>query len=380
MSVWWLSVAAMALVWLLYPLALWVLSRFRKRQLHSSNHGQPRVCVLIAAHNEAANLEKRITNIYASEYPAALIEVVVASDGSTDSTVQVIDGLRQQYPRLKFVDISPQVGRSNAHNAAVRHSDGTVLVFTDAETVFDQGFLVRIVGCFQDETVGFTSGVLKYRNQSSTAVTESAGLYWKFEYFLRELESQLGLYAFGSGACCAVRKELYRDIPPVGDVDFTTPLDVVLQGMKCVHVSNAIAYDEMPDSQEREFRARVRMTAKNLYGTIQRWGFAGVWSHPIYTLVILFHKIGRWLTPYWMLALLIANVGLLAEGGFYVAAFVAQIAFYLIALAGYRGIDIPLARTSYSFCLANAGFFVGVLKAVTGRVPKLYKPVSQTQR
>lgn len=366
-------------VWVLYPVLLWMFSGDDNQQSESIKFA-PKISVIIAAHNEALNLSARIQNIFSSEYPSSQMEVVVASDGSTDKTADIVNGLIQQYPSLKFIDISPQGGRSNAHNVAVRQCVGEVLVFTDAETVFEPNFMEKIVDFFQRDSVGFASGVLKYQNQGSSAVTESAAFYWKFEYFLRERESQLGLYAFGSGACCAIRRELYRDISPEGDVDFTTPLDVVLQGKKCVHVANAIAYDVMPDTPEREFRARVRMTAKNLYGTIQRWGIVGVLSHPVYTLVIFFHKIGRWLTPFGMLIMLFANVGLLADSYFFVATFVAQVILYALAFAGYKGANFSLAQASYSFCLANVGFFLGVLRAVTGRVPRFYKPVSQTRR
>jgi cellulose synthase/poly-beta-1,6-N-acetylglucosamine synthase-like glycosyltransferase len=379
-DVWWFACCCLMLVWVVYPLALWVLSYLKRGREKAAACFQPKVSVVIAAHNEARNLAARISNIFSSTYPEVNIEVVVASDGSSDETPSVIDRLKEKYPRIKLINIAPQGGRSNAHNVAVEHCDGEILVFTDAETVFEPSFMQKIVEFFQHEEIAFSSGVLKYRNQSSSAVTESAGIYWRFEYFLRERESRLGIYAFGSGACCAVRKSLYRNIPPVGDVDFTTPLDVVLQGKKCVHIAEAIAYDEMPDSPEREFRARVRMTAKNLYGTIERWGIEGVFKHPVYTCVILLHKIGRWLTPFGMLALFVSNLGLLSSSIFYVVTFIGQAVFYLVAFAGSKGLNIPLARTSYSFCLANIGFFIGVLRAATGRVPKLYKPVSQTRR
>lgn len=378
--VWWLSFCGLMLVWFGYPLALWSLSYFRGRRQIAPAGFQPSVSVVVAAHNEAKNLTARISNIFSSRYSNSSIEVVVASDGSSDETPLVIDKLKEKHPRIKLINIAPQGGRSNAHNVAVQQCEGEILVFTDAETVFESDFLQKIVECFRHDGVGFASGVLKYRNQSASVVTESAGIYWRFEYFLRELESRLGIYVFGSGACCAVRKSLYRNIPPVGDVDFTTPLDVVLQGKKCDHIAEAIAYDEMPDSPEREFRARVRMTAKNLYGTIERWGIGGVLKHPVYTSVILLHKIGRWLTPFGILALFVSNLGLLSSSIFYVVTFIGQAVFYLVAFAGFKGLNIPLARTSYSFCLANIGFLIGVLRAATGRVPKLYKPVSQTRR
>jgi poly-beta-1,6-N-acetyl-D-glucosamine synthase len=374
---WTFSLLSILFVWVLYPLFLWLLSHFSGKKEGVTTTQNPLITVIVAAHNESKHLKNRIVNIYESDYPDSHIEVVVASDGSTDNTVETVNALMQLTSRVRLVSITPQGGRSNAHNIAVRHCSGEILVFTDAETSFKPDFLRKIADCFQDSEVGFCSGVLKYRNQSSNAVTESAGFYWKFEYFLRELESLLGCYVFGSGACCAVHKDLYRDIPLTGDVDFTTPLDVVLQEKKCVHVVGAIAYDEMPESPKNEFHARVRMTAKNLYGTIQRWGIQGLIHHPIYTLVILLHKLGRWFTPFAMLALFGSNIYLLSESSFYLATFIIQVLFFLMSFAGYMGWNVPLAQNIYSFCLANVGFFVGVLRAVTGRVPKSYKPVSQ---
>ena len=321
------------LVWVGYPLALIGVSCFKKRPNNSHAEYQPTVSVVVAAHNEARNLEARISNIFSSSYSEAKIEVVVVSDGSSDETPSVINRLKEKYPRVKLLNIISQAGRSNAHNVAVHHCEGEILVFTDAETVYEHSCLQKIVECFQYEEVGFSSGVLKYRNQSSNSVTKSAGIYWQFEYFLRELESRLGIYAFGSGAICAVRKSLYREILPAGDVDFTTPLDVVLQGKICIHKSDAIAYDEMPDSPDRDFKARVRMTAKNFYGTIERWGIRGVLGHPVYSVVILLHKIGRWLTPYGMLALFASNICILSSSIFYVGTFIVQAVFFLLAAA-----------------------------------------------
>lgn len=375
---WWISLAFIMLVWGAYPLFVGIMSKLVGNKNKPENELFQKLSVVIAAHNEARNLPTRIENIYRGSYPAELIEVIIASDGSTDETKDLVNELRQHYPRIKLVEINPQGGRSNAHNQAVSHCQGEILVFTDAETQFAVDFLEKITAPFISEEVGFTSGVLKYRNQNSCAITESAGFYWRFEYFLRTCESALGLYAFGSGACCAVRKNLYRNIPAAGDVDFTTPLDVVLQNRKCIHVSDAIAYDEMPESPQREFRARVRMTSKNLYGTIERWGWKAFFRHPLYSLVIGFHKVGRWLTPFGMIALLFSNLFLLGGEVFYAVMLGAQVSFYLLALAGYRGIDLPLSKQAYSFCLANAGFLIGVLKALTRRVPKLYQPISQT--
>jgi len=365
-------------VWLGYPLLLWLAKAFffTKLQKPVIGHDAIKVSVIIAAHNESANLVARIENIFSSRYPLELIEVVIASDGSTDNTRETVDGLKTRFGNVKLVEVFPQGGRSNAHNQAVSQCWGEVLIFTDAETLFDVECITRLVSVFSKANVGFASGVLLYRNADSNEVTQSVGIYWKYEFFLRKLETEIGVYVFGTGACCAVRSGLYRAIPPTGDVDFTTPIDVVLQGYFCVHEPAALAWDSMPETKAQEFRARVRMTAKNLYGTITRWGLAGLLKRPIYSFVIFMHKIGRWLTPFAMISLFFGSVMALPYT-FAIILVSGQVLFYGLAIAGMVGAPIPLSGAIFSFCLANAGFFVGVMKAIIGRVPRAYKPISQ---
>ncbi len=373
------SVAFIFCVWGGYPLVLWML------ELCAGNSGEivpdpsyaPGVSVVVAAHNEGKNLAARVDSVFSSEYPRELIEVVVASDGSSDDTVEVVEKMKEKYSRIRLVEIKPQGGRSNAHNHAVPACSGEILVFTDAETVFEKDFLNRIVAPFGDERVGFSSGELHYRNITSTTVTKSAGFYWRYEFYLRKKESRLGVYAFGSGACCAVRRALYRDIPPTGDVDFTTPLDVVLQGYRCIHVPEAVAFDVMPETPEHEFRARIRMTAKNFSGTLSRWVRGNGFAHPVYTMVIFLHKIGRWVTPFFMLGALFSSIFLLDGHPVYILGLIVQMLFYALAFLGYLGFRVAPARHAYSFLVVNAGFLLGVLKALFGYVPNAYKPMSQ---
>jgi len=379
--VFWVGIAFLLVVWIGYSLLLKVASFFlhaREKRTSSDIGRSYSVSILIAAHNEESRIIARIKNILSCDYPKDLIEIVVVSDGSNDDTVKLVREYAQRHARnIKIISLETQQGRAKAHNVGIFHCSGDIVVFTDASTEFNKDFLTKIVRPFKDPQVGYVSGTLVYRNQGQTNITQAASLYWRFEFFLRKLETLLGIYVFGSGACCAVRKTLFREIPPTGDVDFTTPLDVVLQGYKCVHLDDAIAYDEMPDSPKREFRARVRMTAKNFHGTITRWGVHGLIRHPIYSAVIFFHKIGRWLTPFAMIGVFISNLFLLQSGLVYQAAFVLQAAFYLLAVLGWMKVPVPLAAQIYSFCLANAGFMVGVLKALVGKVPAAYTPVNK---
>ena len=379
--IFYISLALLSAVWLFYPLLL-------KVMLSTSKHKQsfpiiesditPSISIIIAAHNEAVNLTKRCENILSQNYTGQ-VEIVIASDGSNDDTVTVVKKLIERFPNIVFLDIQPQGGRSNAHNLAIAKASHDILIFTDAETVFDHDCISKLVLPFSNIKIGFTSGKLKYNNHNTHAINKSVSLYWKLEMFLREAESQLGIYSTGTGACCAVRKSLYRTIPSTGDVDFITPLDSVLQGMQCIHTNEAIAWDELPESPKKEFKARIRMTSKNIKGTIKRWGFISVFKYPLYSISIFLHKIGRWLTPFFLISLFTSNLLLLTNtyNLDITVVFLFQVVFYLLGLAGYFKINFLYSEQIYSFLLANLGFLLGVLKAIFGKTPHFYRPVSQ---
>ncbi len=373
LSIFYFSMGMLLCIWILYPVVLLALSRFIRQSGSYSGRKflNESVSVIIAAHNEENNLKKRCENIL-SQTVDCDIEIIIASDGSTDNSCQAVEGI----DGVKFIDIQPQVGRSGAHNIAVKQAKGDIIVFTDADTEFEEAFLRKVLLPFSDTWVGFVSGTLVFRNTDSHSVSESVGLYWKFEMFLRRLETELGIHVFGSGACCAVRKELYKEIPPTGDVDFITPLDVVLEDRKCVHV-DAYAYDELPGSPKKEFNARVRMTAKNFSGTILRWGMMSVFRHPILSLVLFFHKIGRWFTSFFLIAVFVSNMFVIGLHEIFLLIFSLQIIFYLLGVLGYFNIRFLYSTQVYSFLLANVGFFVGIIRSVTGNIPRLYKPMNQ---
>lgn len=365
-------------VWVFYPIAVRILAKNLGEKTNADNGElQPSISVLIACLNEEESIGNRINNIYQCNYPDELIQIVIISDGSTDNTVKNAVAAATANRSVTIVENAQKSGRATAHNTGVKQATGEVLVFTDAGTTFDDEFLQNIAQPFSSTSVGFATGALRYTNVDRTDISQSAGLYWKFEQALRQWESDLGVNVFGSGACCAMRKNLYRDIPPTGDVDFTSPLDVALQNKLCIHQPSAIAYDEMPDSRENELKARIRMTSKNFKGTLERWGWFGIKKYPLKSMVILSHKYGRWITPFLLIALFLSSVASwVMAGGVIISALVlAQIAFYAMGIMGFFKINVPGAGTIYSFLLGNYGIMLGVLKAISGKVVATYTPI-----
>jgi len=376
MEVWfWISLTSLIYVYFGYLGFLKLISIVKKVRTCDTavyNDCFPIVSVIVAAYNEEKSIGRRIENLLEQNYPKDKLEIIVASDGSTDRTVRIA----KQFLGVKVLDFKENRGRAAIQNDGVKIAKGEVIVFTDSETEFEKNFLRRITEYFFYEKVGCVVGNLVYRTQR-TSISESEGFYWKLEKKLRRLESDLGILSTATGACMAVRKNLWKDLAPIDDSDFTTPLDVILQGYKIVYAPDAIAYDIPPSSIKGELKARIRQTSKNFIGTLKRWGWRGWIKHPFVSWGLLSHKILRWLTLFFMIGAFISNLFLLNKGILYQLTFAGQVIFYLIAVIGMAGeflkVRIRIASMIFSFCIANIGMGIGVIKGILGKAPGAYK-------
>jgi len=370
----WASTIGLIYVYGVYYFCLRLLSFLRVRLRYQYNSYLPSISVMIAAHNEESVIKQRLDNLLALDYPVDKFEVIVVSDGSTDKTAEIASSYKHH--GVKVLDFRINRGRAAIQNDGVRAATGEVIVFTDAETVFKSDFIKNVARYFADKSIGCVVGNLVYKT-SKSSTSESEGLYWKFEKGLRQLESRIGILATASGACMAVKKDLWRDLTPIDDCDFTTPLDVVLQGYKVTYASDAIAYDFPPSSAKGELKTRIRQTSKNFIGTLKRWEWKGWIQHPFVSWGLLSHKILRWLTPFFMLGAFLSNLLLLDKGTFYQVIFAMQVLFYLAALLGLMGElvkkKLPIASTIFNFCVASTGMGIGVIKGLLGKAPVTYK-------
>lgn len=374
----WFPFAMILYVWIIYPALLWLVGLVRRHNkiLCKMDQKIPNtVAVVVSAYNEEELIAERIHNIFGCVNSNINVNVIIVSDGSTDNTAKVVRAMSEENPNIRLIEQLPQQGRASAHNLAMSEVLDEVVIFTDAETEFQNGFIDRILSPFSDPVAGFVSGALSFRNINETHVSANVGLYWKYELMLRRLETRIGLYMFGTGACCAVRTCLYKEIPAWGDVDFITPLDVVLQGYKCIHADGAVAYDSASTTASVELASRVRMTAKNWYGTAYRWFCDDWYKHITYTWVLVSHKFLRWLNPYFMMLIFVSNALIINQGPIYMSSMLLQLCFYCLAVFGAVGINVPFSKAAFGFVIANVGFMKGVYKAAMGDVPTKYIPM-----
>ena len=336
----------------------------------------PEMTVLLTVHNEEAVIHQRITNTLACDYPADLLKVLVASDGSTDRTSEIVRSFDDE--RVTLME-TPGLGKTGTQNEALQNVSSDIVVFTDADIVFDDGFLQRVAERFHDPQVGAVDGRLMYSQNAADANTTSQGFYWNYEMKVRHLESQLGWLAVVAGASFAVRRELLQTMDPSIGEDCIVPLDVVQQGYLVVHEPLAKAFDEFEEGSGITLRRRIRQTLRNWQGTWSRPALLNPLRHPWYALALWSHKLLKWLSPVFLLMALFASSWLVvtAPGVYSILAALPYLVLFVMAglnwLATAFGRKIPGTGMAFSFLLANTAFLVGIVRATLGRRIHAYR-------
>ncbi len=356
-AVFWLSVALIAYVYAGYPVLLAIWARIAtigaaRGGVHDASPRRPSalppVTIIIAARNEARRLPSRIDNLLASDYPKDCMQIVVASDGSTDAT---LDALEPYASTVELIMLPPG-GKARALNAAVARARHPILVFADARQRFAPDAIRRLVRHFERLSVGAVSGELVLdceQGASASTVAGGVGAYWKYEKWLRRREAVVGSTLGVTGAVYAMRRVLWEPLPPDTILDDVLgPMRVVLRRYRVLFDATAVAFDEAAGDVVVETQRKVRTLAGNfqLLALEPRLLVPGL--NPVW-LQFMSHKVGRLAVPYALLTLLASSAWLAPRSWVYAAALAAQLAFYGLAAYGAvldrrRRVTAPLAE------------------------------------
>jgi poly-beta-1,6-N-acetyl-D-glucosamine synthase len=351
--VFWASALLIGYVYIGYPalLSVWVRTRGRSAKAASAPsalrraertdgslerlavHDLPAVSIIVAARNEGRRLSARVKNLLALDYPVDRRQIIIVSDGSTDDTLRVLGRFRG---RIDVVSIRPS-GKAAALNAGVAHATHGILVFTDARQSFACDALRALVAPFADPGIGGVSGELvldsEARRPGDPPVSVGIGVYWRFEKWLRRHESAIGSLIGATGAIYALRRSLWRPLPPETILDdVLAPMQAVLAGRRVVFTDRAKAFDRTVASSRAESRRKVRTLAGNVQLLWLEPRLLVPFLNPIW-LQFCSHKLGRLAVPYALLALMTSSIALADRHAVYAIALTIQCLFYL--LAGY---------------------------------------------
>jgi predicted ATP-grasp superfamily ATP-dependent carboligase/cellulose synthase/poly-beta-1,6-N-acetylglucosamine synthase-like glycosyltransferase len=377
--VFWGSVGLVAYTFVGFPLLLLLVSSRRQRRIVRKRDVEPRVSLIVAAFNEEATVAAKLDNSLALDYAPNRLEVVVASDGSTDATEEIASGYDPARVRLLRL---PRRGKIHALDEAVRHATGSVLVFSDANTMLEEGALRALVSNFGDLGVGGVVGNTGYRlDPGAESSGRGESLYWRYDKWLKALESRTGSVVSAHGGLYAIRWELYRkpEEAAVTD-DFAISTGVVQQGYRLVFEPEARAWEETAPGAGGEFGRRVRLMTRGLRAVTLRRGLLNPFRYGFYAVVLFTHKVLRRMLPLTLPLLLFSSAQLAQRGLFYQAALGAQALFYALAGVGYlfRRRAVGRSKLLYApfyFTLANAAGLVAIWKFAKGQRISTWEPV-----
>jgi len=362
----WVSAGVVVYVYAGYPLLLELLTRLRGRSI-ALGSPTPAVSLIVSAYNEAGVIGAKLENALAMNYPRELLDIIVVSDASDDRTDDIVHGFASRGVRLQRM--SGRAGKSAGLNAALPLCRGEIVVFSDANAMYDAGTLRMIVRNFADPAVGAVTGETRYAKAHKDEATRNEGLYWRYEQWIKRLESRAGSLVGGDGALYAIRKSLYRPLRPDDLSDFVNPLQVVASGFRNVYETEAFSVEGGAGSFDREYRRKVRIVNRAWRAMMRNRALLNPFRFGLFAWQCFSHKLLRWLVPLFLLIAFVTNVVLVNERPIYVATLGVQAAFYLAAIVGAflakRGGGGALL-VPYYFCLVNVACAHGILDYLRG--------------
>jgi biofilm PGA synthesis N-glycosyltransferase PgaC len=372
--------------WIVYANAgymglLLVLSLFRRRKKQTrqmtAESSLPDVSLFIAAHNEGQVIAAKLENALALAYPRDRLEILVASDGSTDRTDEIVRGYAPRGVRLSAV--SPRRGKVAALNATVPLARGKVLVFSDADSTYEPDVLRKLVRNFADPRVGAVAGEEIRMPERGSGKGLGEGLYVRLDNRIKRLEAEINSMVMVNGGFFAIHKELYPYIGEDLTHDATVPCHLFLKGYRTAYEPEAVSVEVYPLGAGEDFRRRLRTISRAFYSYLRVPQALNPLRTGLFALQVLFHRFVRWLVFPFLLLALGTNIALAPVGRLYAVALACQLAFYLCAVTGFL-LDVGWGKrwrlfyVPYYFSYVFAAAFLAIVLALLGRRISTWEP------
>lgn len=371
----WGCVVVLCYIWAGYPCVLYVASMLFGRVGGPTNETttSTSASVLLTVHNGEDEIAEQLTRLLGLDRSRLPDEIIVASDGSTDTTDRIVEGFGSP---VRLISVSPQRGKTGAQNVALTQCRSEVVFFMDLGVQFPTELVAALMPYFDDPNVGAVAPRVAWDNTRESTIAVSGGLYWRLEEWLWRHEGRLGLMAWAPGMCMAVRHELLRPMPEVFGDDAIIPLWVVAARKRIEYARHIVVTSRRPVTAREEFRARVRMTTRSLGATLHVWTLNRALGRPLATWAIVSHKVLRWATPLFISLAVVLNAMLLRSTLYQVTFSLEGMAF-VGALVGWwserRHGGMRAFGALYSFVLVNIAFAIGVWRAVGGKTITIFQ-------
>jgi glycosyltransferase involved in cell wall biosynthesis len=370
-AVFWISVAFIVYAYAGYPALLAILSRFRNRPVHRADI-QPRVSLIITAYNEASRIENKLRNCTELIYPRDKLEIIVASDSSTDATDQIVQSYSED--GVMLVRAPERRGKEYAQQCALRNASGEIYVFSDVATILDPPSIQNIVKNFADPTVGCVSSVDRVLGHGGSS---GEGAYVKYEMLLRSLEGRVNSLVGLSGSFFACRKDVAFPWAANLQSDFNTLLNSIRKGLRGVSDPTCIGYYKNIRVEEQEFGRKVRTIVRGIAVLMANLDLLNPFRYGPFSWQLFSHKLCRWLVPLFLLTAIISSAFLSSQQPLYAFILAAQVSFYGAAgscFVNKRLLSRQLIKVPFYFTIANLAIVVAWCEYLAGKRYAMWQP------
>jgi cellulose synthase/poly-beta-1,6-N-acetylglucosamine synthase-like glycosyltransferase len=374
--IFWLSAVALFYTYAGYPLLLALVSSLKPLRVRRGEF-EPTVSIIITAYNEERDLAAKLENTLGLEYPRELLEIIVASDCSTDRTDEIVREFAGRGVRLHRQ--TERLGKTAAQNAAVELARGEIILFSDATSHYQPNAVRALMPSFADSSVGCVAGRLEYVDTSDSRVGRGARSYWSYETFLKRHESRVGSLIGASGCLYAVRRSAYVPLYHEACSDFIIATKMVEQNLRAVYEPDAVCTEQTNRQSDKELKMRVRIIAQT---------FTDLWRHramlnPLrsgfYGVQLVSHKVMRYLAPFFLIGLFVASAVLASGSLAFRLLFAAQAAAYTFPAFAWGldrvGIRSRLLAFPQYFMLANLAALIACYQFLRGERYARWEPI-----
>lgn len=374
----WFGAAALLYTYAAYPVLVTLVSVLRPRRL-KRGPCQPTVSVIITAYNEERDIAGKLENTLALDYPKELLEIIVASDCSSDRTDEIVRDFASHGVLLYR---QPQrLGKTTAQNAAVERARGEILLFSDATTMYQPGVLRAMMPNFADPSVGCVAGRLVYVDPSGSTVGSGAVTYWNYETFVKKHESRACSLIGASGCMYAVRRSAYLPLYPEAHGDFIIATKMVQQGLRTVFEPEAVCTEETNRRVSNELSMRVRVITQTFNDLWRHRAMLSPFRSGFFAVQLFSHKVMRYLVPFFLVVTFATSAALVTTSLFYRLAFAIQVIGYVCAALAVVlervGIRSRMLALPQYFVLANIASVLALYKLVRGERYARWEPIRE---
>lgn len=370
----WIGLAIVFYTYVGYGFVIYFLSKLKRRArtlIDQTDNRLPEITVLIAAYNEENYIEEKIVNTLQLDYPKNKMSVFVVTDGSTDSTPELV----KKFHAVKLFHEPQRRGKIHAVNRVMKAVDTTIVIFSDANTILNKQALRNIVRHYQNPTVGGVAGEKRiFKKAEDNASGAGEGIYWKYESFLKKKDAQVYSIVGAAGELFSVRTKLYQE--PAENIiieDFYLSMKIAASGYRFMYEPDAYAMETASANVEEEWKRKVRICAGGFQAMAKLAHVMNPFRYGILSFQYISHRVLRWtLAPLFLPLIFISNLWLAVEGSFFFSLFLAgQVLFYGLAALGYllkdREISIKGFFVPYYFSVMNLAVYAGFLRYCKGR-------------